>query len=136
MKAKTYLETYEHLYRQAQRLTEQISRLEAQATSIGAIRYDQDRVISSPGDKMSEIVAHKVQLQTVLMETIREMTVLKRDYLELFSRLVNRDREIAKLTWLDFEGTVFISQKLHCSRRTVFRRQKAIIMIVQEMIDR
>ncbi len=135
MKAKTYLETYERLYRQAQRLTEEIQRLEAQSTSIGAIRYDQDKVLSSPEDRMSEIISHKVQLELVLDDTVEELMVLKAEYMRIFDRLVNRDRDIAIMTWLDFEGTIYISQKVKCSRRTVFRRQKAIMMIVQEVID-
>lgn len=135
MKAKIYLETYERLYRQAQRLTEQISRLEAQSTSIGAIRYDQDKVLSSPEDRLSEIVANKVQLKLVLDDTIEEMMVLKASYNRLFDRLVNRDKQIAKLTWLDFEGSIYISQQLNCSRQTVFRRQRAITQIVQSLLD-
>lgn len=135
MKAKIYLETYERLYRQAQRLTEEIQRLEAQATSIGAIRYDKDKVQSSPEDRMSEIVTRKVQLELVLDDTIEELMILKSEYMKIFDRLVIRDREIAILTWLDFEGSIYISQKLRCSRQTVFRRQRAITQIVQEILD-
>ncbi len=136
MKAKTYLETYERLYRQAQRLTEQISRLDAQSTSIGAIRYDKDRVISSPEDKLSATVISKVDLQAVLKDTITELIHLKRDYLEIFNQLVNRDRDIAIMTWLDFEGSIYISQQLKCSRQTVFRRRQMIMDYVQEVLDR
>ena len=84
---------------------------------------------------MSEIVSHKVQLELVLDDTVEELMVLKAEYMRIFDRLVNRDRDIAIMTWLDFEGTIYISQKVKCSRRTVFRRQKAIMMIVQEVID-
>lgn len=133
--ARIYLETYERLYRQAQRLTQQIAEIEARLSSIGAIRYDQDKIISSPGDRMSDMVARKVNLEQVRSATIYEMTGLKADLKQIFDRLVDRDRKIAELTWFDFEGSVYISQAVGCSRQTVFRRQRAIVDIVQSLLD-
>lgn len=135
MKAKIYLETYERLYRQAQKLTDKIQQLEAQVTSSGAIRYDKDRVQHSVVNNSMNLVDWKIQLELALNATIEEMIQLKKDYLELFGRLVRRDREIAIMTWLDFESSLYISQRLHCTRQTVFNRRKAILMIIQEIID-
>lgn len=136
MKAKTYLETYERLYRQAQRLTEEIKKLEEVVyAGGGAIRYDRDRVISSPGSGLTGVIDRKVMLEKVLADTIDEMIVLKQNYEEIFSHLVHRDHCIAELTWLDFEGSAYISYVLNISRRTVFRRQQAIMDIVQEILD-
>lgn len=136
MNAKTYLETYEHLYRQAQRLSQQIAEIEAQLSSIGAIRYDQDKIISSPHDRMVDLVTRKVNLVQVQSATIHEMIGLKSDLQDIFGRLVDRDRRIAELTWLDFEGSVYISQVIGCSRQTVFNRRRAITAIVQEIMDK
>jgi len=136
MKAETYLKTYEHLYRQAERLTDEIKKLEEVVyAGGGAIRYDQDRVISSPGNGLTGVIDRKVMLEHVLSDTIDEMIRLKQDLEDIFSHLVNRDKKIAELTWLDFEGSVYISQKLHINRSTVFRRQQAIVRYVQEILD-
>lgn len=136
MKAETYLQTYEHLYRQAERLTDEIKKLEEVVyAGKGAIRYDQDRVIFSPGNGLTGVIDRKVMLEHVLSDTIDEMIRLKQDLEEIFSHLVHRDHAIAELTWLDFEGSVYISQKLHINRSTVFRRQKAIVRYVQEILD-
>lgn len=136
MKARTYLERYERLYRQAERLTEQIRNLNTLAMGLGAIQYDRDRVKTSPGEGLMGLIDRKVNLERVLDDTIDEMIVLKKDMENLFSMLVNRDHMIAELTWLDFEGSIYISQKLGISRQTVFRRRRAIEMIIQELLDK
>lgn len=136
MKAKYYLETYERLYRQAQRLTDEIRQLEVLATSGGgAIRYDQTPVIHSPGAGVTGIIDHKVNLERLLSSVIDEMIVLRNSYLKIFGRLVNQDRQIAVLTWLEFCGSVDISQRLKISRQTVFRRRQLILMLTQELLD-
>lgn len=136
MKAEVYLRSYEHLYRQAERLTQEINELDALAKAGGgAIRYDQDKVKSSPGNGVMTVVEKKVSLEMVLKDTINEMIALKHDMQEIFSHLVNRDRRIAELTWFEFEGSIYISQVLRCSVRTVFRRRYMILQYVQEMLD-
>lgn len=135
MTAKIYLETYERLYRQAERIRDQIMELEAEATSIGAIRYDIDRVLSSPTDRLSEIVAKKVSLENVLLDTLDEAITLRDDMLKIFSSLPDLDEKIAVLTWLDFEGSIFIAQQLQVSRRTVFRKRHEIMAIVGKLIE-
>lgn len=136
MKAQHYLETYERLYRQAQRLTEEIRQLETIATSGGgAIRYDQTPVMHSPGSGPMGVIDQKVNLEMLLSSVIDEMITLKNSYLEIFNRLVNQDRQIAVLTWLEFEGAVYIASRLKVTTRTVFRRRNAILMIVQELLD-
>lgn len=137
MKAKTYLETYEHLYRQAQRLTEKIGELETLVTSgSGAIRYDQDSVMHSPGSGLTQAIEHKVQLEMVLDATVKELHQVGSDLAEIFSRFPDRDRRIAELTWFEFEGSVYISHILQINRSTVFRRQHAIINMVQNILDK
>lgn len=136
MNARTYLESYERLYRQAQRLTETIKELELQAMSCGAIRYDQDRVISSPGAGVMGIIDRKVNLERMLSATIDELCDIRHQLEDIFVHLPKLDRQIAVMTWLEFEGSVFISQKLQIHRSTVFRRRRAVEMLVQETLDK
>lgn len=84
---------------------------------------------------MAGMVTRKVNLEQMQSATVQEMIDLKADLKQIFSRLVDRDRQIAELTWFDFEGSVYISQAVGCSRQTVFRRQRAIVDIVQSLLD-
>ena len=81
------------------------------------------------------VIDQKVNLEMLLSSVIDEMITLKNSYLDIFNRLVNQDRQIAILTWLEFEGAVYIASRLKVTTRTVFRRRNAILMIVQELLD-
>lgn len=135
MKAKFYLESYEHLYRRAEQLLEQIAALDAKATGTGSIRYDKDRVKSSNQSDIYSIVDRKVQLESVAQHLQLEMQDIEHGIREAVSDLSDKDKKIAFLTWLDFEGSIYISQLLHVSRQTVFRRRKMIEIKVQEYLD-
>lgn len=135
MKAKYYLESYEHLYRQTERITEQIAKLDAKATGTGAIRYDKDRVMSSNQTDLYANIDRKVHLESVIENIQMEMDDIEQGILEAISSLPLRDQTIAKMTWLEFEGSVYISQVLHINQRTVFRRRGVIINTVQGYLD-
>lgn len=135
MNAKIYLESYERLYRRAENLVNQIAELDARATGTGSFRYDKDKVLSSNQTDLYSIVDRKVQLESVVQHLQLEMQDIEHGIREAVSDLSDKDKKIAFLTWLDFEGSIYISQLLHVSRQTVFRRRKMIEIKVQEYLD-
>ena len=135
-KATTYLSRYEKMYRNMQKLIEMIRELEVKATAgSGAIRYDKDRVVSSPTADTMQLIERKVDLERCLYIVIRDMMLVRQKQETLFKNLPPLDRRIARMTWLDFEGPVFISQCLKVSRSTVTRRKEAILAYVQQELD-
>jgi len=136
MKARNYLGNYRALYRQAERLTDELKVINARIDAgAGAIRYDKEPVATSTNYDSMRLVDRKIDLELVLADTIKELAALRSDMARIFERMPNRYRRIAELTWFDFEGAVYIAQQVGCSLKTVYNRRHDVIRIVQEFID-
>lgn len=135
MKAKIYLESYERLYHRVERITEQIAALDARATGTKSFRYNHDKITSSNQTDIYDIVDRKVQLESIVEHLQLEMDDIEAGIKEAVSDMSGLDRKIAAMTWLEFEGSVYIAQALHIGRRSVFRHRQMIMDHVQDYID-
>lgn len=133
--AKSYLESYERLYRRSERIAEQIELLESRTTGTQSFRYNHDKVSSSIKSDIFDLVDHKIQLESIFQKLRHEMDDIEAGIREAVSSLPDQDQKIAVMTWIDLEGSYYIAQTLKISRSTVLRRRAEICAAVQAWLD-
>lgn len=134
-RAKQYLLEYQRIHRKIARLEAQISEIEEQADKITAWS-DGDRVQSSHNpDKIGQLVARKIDMETKLLDAIGELFD-KLDEIEyVLGSLRNPDyallleyHYIRGLTWES------ISLKMHYSTRWIQTLHGRALMEVDKLI--
>lgn len=133
--SKKYLNEYLKLKKKCAELQNRIDTLDAKATTIGTIRYDKDKVQSSPEERMTDIVIRKVDLEYQYAKLKRKKDEVLREYMQIFQHLEGYDIAIAIYTWVHGYNTDDIAGKLNIHRRTVLRHREAIIKIVDTYIN-
>ena len=91
-----------------------------------AIRYDLDKVQSTPGDRMSDIMAEVADLDDEIRELKERLRSERRELSEWFAELEETDAKMMRLRYLDGVTWEVISKATHRSERTNFRRHKEI----------
>lgn len=121
MTAKEYLSQYHDMQTRIRRLTLEIERLETMLTS-GAIRYDKDKVKTSPTNKREQVMAdladRKVELQSMREEAARIMC----DVCDMIGRV--QPEELALVLQLYYiEGLPMeeIAHRLHYNIRWTYQ---------------
>lgn len=100
----------------------ELQAMEAKAIGLGAIRYDKERVQTSPKETMSEAVIRMAEFCEKLKRDYLRMIADQKKADEILEKLPD-DQHIAIRQYL-FEDKTFyeISKKIHVSPRTVKRR--------------
>jgi seryl-tRNA synthetase len=91
-----------------------------------AIRYDLDKVQTTPGDRMSDIMAEVSELDDEIRELKERLRSERRELSEWFAELEETDAKMMRLRYLDGVTWEVISKATHRSERTNFRRHKEI----------
>ena len=91
-----------------------------------AIRYDLDKVQSTPGDRMSEIMAEVADLDDEIRDLRERLRSERRELAEWFAELEETDAKMMRLRYLDGVTWEVIARATHRSERTNFRRHKEI----------
>ena len=91
-----------------------------------AIRYDLDKVQTTPGDRMSDIMAEGSGLDDEIRELTERLRSERRELSEWFAELEETDAKMMRLRYLDGVTWEVISKATHRSERTNFRRHKEI----------
>ena len=102
MTAKEYMHNIGQIRRRIRYLREQIERDTVLASSLSAIRYDRDRVQTSPvGDRMTEIVAKIIETTHKLEKEIHDFQMLEEEASSLMSNLKEEYERVLTYHYLD-----------------------------------
>lgn len=121
MTAKQYLGEVIKLKKKAKSLEQKEEELRAKAEGLRAITYDKDKVQTSAADRMPEVVAEMVEVQTEIGETVAECYRQIKEREDRISELKSI-RQIEVLRWRyleDKNGRQYyfseIAEKMHIS---------------------
>lgn len=91
-----------------------------------AIRYDKDRVMSTPEDKMLSIMSEVADLDEEIRELKDSLRDQRRQLSADFSTLEPTDEKMMRLRYLEGASWEVIALATHRSLSTCFRHQKLI----------
>ena len=91
-----------------------------------AIRYDKDRVQSTPQDRMSDIMGEVDELDRQIRELKDRLYEQRRELSAWFSELEETDEKMMRMRYLTGATWETIARATHRSIRTTYRRHKDI----------
>ena len=119
--------------------TEQIARDYVIASEVTAIRYDKDKVQTSPiGDRMVEIVARIDETADKLKAEIERLQELESDAIHLLINLKEEHERVLTLHYIEDKGLMEVAEIMGYSERYIFElRSKALTeldSLIQDMV--
>ena len=109
-----------NLYRKEKRLQERASELRLGLLPCG-ITYDRDKVMTSPADQMSEVMAQIDIVERELMEVGEELTRTQAYIGRITWNLPPKERYVLRQFYLNGHSAQDISEAMQITRRHVFR---------------
>ena len=139
MTGREYMETIQRVRRRIRLLTEQIARDYVIASEVTAIRYDKDKVQTSPiGDRMVEIVARIDETADKLKAEIERLQELESDAIHLLINLKEEHERVLTLHYIEDKGLMETAELMGYSERYIFElRSKALTeldSLIQDMV--
>lgn len=139
MTGREYMETIQRVRRRIRLLTEQIARDYVIASEVTAIRYDKDKVQTSPiGDRMVEIVARIDETADKLKAEIERLQELESDAIHLLINLKEEHERVLTLHYIEDKGLMEVAELMGYSERYIFElRSRALIeldSLIQDMV--
>lgn len=127
MNAKEYMQSIRQIRREVNLLFEQIERDRALAAGVKAIRYDIDKVQTSPEDRLSEIVAGIVENEKKLVVRIHELQEKENEIREILLCLREEHERVLVLHYIDGLLWDAVAEKLSYNERYIYElRDKAL----------
>lgn len=109
-----------NLYRKEKRLLEHIEELRLTLLPCG-IRYDRDKVMTSPSDSTTETMAQIDEAERELMKVGKDLVDCQTYIGKLTMILPPKERYVLRQFYLNGHSAQFISEQMHITRRHVFR---------------
>ena len=139
MTGREYMETIQKVRRRIRLYTEQIARDYVIASEVTAIRYDKDKVQTSPiGDRMVEIVARIDETADKLKAEIERLQELESDAIHLLINLKEEHERVLTLHYIEDKGLMEVAEIMGYSERYIFElRSKALTeldSLIQDMV--
>ena len=139
MTGREYMETIQKVRRRIRLYTEQIARDYVIASDVTAIRYDKDKVQTSPiGDRMVEIVARIDETADKLRAEIERLQELESDAIHLLINLKEEHERVLTLHYIEDKGLMEVAEIMGYSERYIFElRSKALTeldSLIQDMV--
>lgn len=121
MTGKEYMENIRRVRRDVRLLMEQIERDSTLAQGVTAIRYDVDRVQTSPvGDRMGDIVAKIVETTNTLHERIIYLQNLEEEARAMLLKLDEEHERVLVYRYIDEMSWTSVAEKMGYSEKHVF----------------
>lgn len=119
-KADKYLSQIRNASKELTELIIRIDFLRYRASGAGAIRYDKDRVQSSPGDMMCESISEAVFLEEKLSNRHKQLRTMK-DHAEKTIALWNdNNARFIEIYYLNHGSMTEVADKLGCTSRSAY----------------
>ena len=121
MTGKEYMESIRRVRRDVRLLMEQIERDSALAQGVTAIRYDVDRVQTTPmGDRMGDIVARIVETTNTLYDRITQLQGLEEEARAILLKLDVEHERVLVYRYIDEMSWTSVAEKMGYSEKHVF----------------
>ena len=121
MTGQEYMETIQRVKREIRLLMEQIERDSTIASGVTAIRYDIDRVQTSPvGDRMADIVARIVETTSTLYDRIALLQGLEEDARRLLVNLKLENERVLVYHYIDDMGWAQVSERMGYAEKYIY----------------
>lgn len=125
--ANEYLTQIRNADREITDMILQIDFLRYKASGAGAIRYDKDRVQTSPEDMMCSALSEAVTLEGKLSSRSRKLQQMRKHTEEVIGLWNNRQAKFIEVYYLNHGSMVDVARELKCSdRNAYFIRMKAL----------
>lgn len=126
-KADRYLQQIRNADKEINEMILQIDYLRYKASGAGAIRYDKDRVMTSPEDMMCEAVTEAVALERQLSSRHKELLKMREHAENVISIWNNNKGAFIDSYYLSHRSMIDTARYLGCSdRNTYFIKLKAL----------
>lgn len=130
VKAKRYLQDIAHADEHIRRLQLEIERLEQAASGCGAMRYDKERVQSSPQNTTEDNIIKLAEARDKLMETSNRLALQRAEGFNIISQLEADQYELIRDIYFDKKTFNTVCRLRYKSKRTAQRiHTKALINI-------
>lgn len=128
MTGKEYMHDIRKIRRKIRLLEEQIERDTILAAGVSAIRYDKDRVQTSPvGDRMTEIVAKIIETTDKLKAEIYDLQLHEENLIGYLSSMPEEYERILSYHYLDGVDWPEVGMMMHYSGKYIYEvKEKAL----------
>ena len=117
---KTLLRRPRSITNAIQRKKEQADALKASLLPMG-IRYDSDRVMTSPTDRMADVMAEIDRLEREIRELAEEKPRAVRESIYFIEKLSDQQAEVMTLYFVAEKKVRQIARQLHYSEQNVYK---------------
>ena len=130
------METIRRVKREIRLLMEQIERDSVIAQGVTAIRYDVDRVQTSPvSDKMGDIVARITETTELLYDRISLLQGLEEDARRLLVNLKPEHERVLVYRYIDDMGWAQVSEKIGYNEKYIFTLRDSALNELDMLIN-
>lgn len=136
MTGRDYMETIRRVKREIRLLMEQIERDSVIAQGVTAIRYDVDRVQTSPvSDRMGDIVARITETTELLYDRISLLQGLEEDARRLLVNLKPEHERVLVYRYIDDMGWAQVSEKIGYNEKYIFTLRDSALNELDMLIN-
>lgn len=132
--AKQFLFKVAYLPMEIESLMLEIEVMRARAEGLGAIRYDKDRVQTSPQDTMSDAVIRLIEFVDGLEHKHVELVEQRMRADELMEFLDEEQKAVVDMYFFQHKSVYQIARIMHYSERTIKYRMSAALETIGERI--
>lgn len=126
-KANKYLMQIRDASKELTELIFQIDYLRYKASGAGAIRYDKDRVQTSPEDMVCEAISEAVYLEGKLSNRHKQLKAMRENTEKILALWADNNAKMIETYYLNHGSMVDVSRQIKCSYRKAYRiRDKAL----------
>jgi len=130
------METIRRVKREIRLLMEQIERDSVIAQGVTAIRYDVDRVQTSPvSDRMGDIVARIAETTELLYDRISLLQGLEEDARRLLVNLKPEHERVLVYRYIDDMGWAQVSEKIGYNEKYIFTLRDSALNELDMLIN-
>lgn len=136
MTGREYMETIRRVKRDIRLLMEQIERDSVIAQGVTAIRYDIDRVQTSPvSDRMGDIVARIAETTDILYDRIALLQGLEADARRFLINLKQEHERVLVYRYIDGMSVSQVAEKMGYSEKYIFSLRDAALNELDALIN-
>ena len=119
-KADRYLMQIRDASKELTELIFQIDYLRYKASGAGAIRYDKDRVQTSPEDMMCEAISEAVYLEGKLSNRHKQLKAMREHTEKVISLWSDRKSMLIEIYYLNHGSMTEVADKIGCTSRSAY----------------
>lgn len=120
-KADKYLSQIRDASKELTELIFRIDFLRYKASGAGAIRYDKDRVQTSPEDMVCEAISEAVYLEGKLSNRHKQLKAMREHTEKIIALWADNNARMIEVYYLNHGSMVDVARQIKCSDRQAYR---------------